>query len=111
MISHRSALEGSLSPAGKFHISLEQKVAPVRQVPGLEIRIWQGPQAQTDDVRTAAHDVLETYRKFAHRLIELNSRMPLASFDGAYAYYKKTGALPKKVTSRTCIRSGGTLTA
>ena len=56
VISHRSALEGKLSPAGKFHISLQQKVAPVRKLPGLEIRIWHGPDAQTDDVRAAVQD-------------------------------------------------------
>jgi hypothetical protein len=53
VISHRSALEGTLSPNGKLHISLPQKVAPVRQLPGLEIRIWEGPEAQVSDTRTA----------------------------------------------------------
>jgi hypothetical protein len=56
VISHRSALEGKLSPAGKFHISLPNKVAPVRKLPGLEIRIWQGPAAQADDTPTAVQD-------------------------------------------------------
>lgn len=56
VISHRSALEGTLSPSGKLHISLPQKVAPVRQLPGLEIRIWEGPEAQVNDVRTTVQE-------------------------------------------------------
>ncbi len=52
VISHRSALEGKLSPAGKFHISLPKKNAAVRKLPGLEIRIWEGPEGQADDTRT-----------------------------------------------------------
>ena len=56
VISHRSALEGTLSPGGKLHISLPQKVAPVRKLPGLEIRIWDGPEAQTEDTRTAVQE-------------------------------------------------------
>jgi hypothetical protein len=56
VISHRSALEGTLSPRGKLHISLPQKVAPVRQLPGLEIRIWEGPEAQVNDVRTTIQE-------------------------------------------------------
>ena len=56
VISHRSALDEKLSPAGKFHISLAQKVAPVRKLPGLEIRIWQGPEAQPEDTRMAVQD-------------------------------------------------------
>lgn len=57
VISHRSALERStLSPGGKLHISLPQKVAPVRKLPGLEIRIWEGPAAQPSDSRTTVKD-------------------------------------------------------
>ena len=56
VISHRSALEGTLSPLGKLHISLPQKVAPVRRLPGLEIRIWEGPEAQVNDVRTTSQE-------------------------------------------------------
>ena len=56
VISHRSALEGTLSPAGKLHLSLPQKSAPMRKLPGLEIRIWEGPAARQDDTRTAALD-------------------------------------------------------
>jgi hypothetical protein len=56
VISHRSALEGTLSPAGKLHLSLPQKSAPVRKLPGLEIRIWEGPAARQDDTRTTALD-------------------------------------------------------
>jgi hypothetical protein len=56
VISHRSALEGTLSPSGKLHISLPQKVAPVRKLPGLEIRIWEGPEAQVNEVRIAEQE-------------------------------------------------------
>lgn len=56
VISHRSALEGTLSPGGKLHISLPQKVAPVRKLPGLEIRIWAGPEAQAEDIRTVVQE-------------------------------------------------------
>lgn len=56
VISHRSALEGTLSPAGKLHLSLPQKVAPVRKLPGLEIRIWEGPPALAEDTRTAVRE-------------------------------------------------------
>jgi hypothetical protein len=52
VISHRSALEGnSVSPGGKFHLTLPRAVAPVRNLPGLEIRIWRGPEPQADDTR------------------------------------------------------------
>lgn len=33
------------------------------------------------------------YCQFAHKLIDLNSRMPLESFEAAHAHYKKSGAL------------------
>lgn len=56
VISHRSALEGTLSPAGKLHISLPNKVAPVRKLPGLEIRIWEGPEAGPADTPTAVQE-------------------------------------------------------
>lgn len=52
VISHRSALEGTLSPGGKLHLSLPGKFAPVRKLPGLEIRLWEGPVPQPEDVRT-----------------------------------------------------------
>ncbi len=52
VISHRSALEGNVSPAGKLHLTLPAAVAPVRELPGLEIRLWRGPAPQADDIRT-----------------------------------------------------------
>jgi hypothetical protein len=52
IISHRSALEGNVSPRGKLHLSLPRAVAPVRALPGLEIRIWRGPAPQAGDTRT-----------------------------------------------------------
>lgn len=56
VISHRSALEGNVSPAGKLHLTLPQAVAPVRELPGLEIRLWRGPAPQPDDIRTPVLD-------------------------------------------------------
>jgi len=56
VISHRSALEGNVSPAGKLHLTLPHAVAPVRELPGLEIRLWRGPAPQPDDIRTPVID-------------------------------------------------------
>lgn len=56
IISHRSALEGNVSPAGKLHLTLPNAVAPVRELPGLELRLWRGPAAQPDDIRTPVID-------------------------------------------------------
>ena len=42
VISHRSALEGQVSPTGRMHITVTHATTPVRVLPGLEIRIWQG---------------------------------------------------------------------
>jgi hypothetical protein len=36
---------------------------------------------------------------FAHKLMDLNSRMPFSSFDESYAYFKKTGALDEPQSS------------
>jgi len=56
VVSHRSALEGNISPAGKFHLTVPEAVAPVRKLPGLEIRLWRGPAPQADDIRTPILD-------------------------------------------------------
>lgn len=56
VISHRSALEGTPSPAGKIHLSLFGNVAPVRKLPGLEVRIWKGPGPQEGDIPTTVGD-------------------------------------------------------
>ncbi|MDF9827928.1 hypothetical protein M2447_002033 [Ereboglobus sp. PH5-10] len=50
VISHRSAIDNKPSPAGKLHVSVPDAVAPVRKLPGLEIRLWRGPAAQPDDI-------------------------------------------------------------
>jgi hypothetical protein len=52
VVSHRSALEGNVSPAGKLHLTVPDAVAPVRELPGLEIRLWRGPAPHADDIRT-----------------------------------------------------------
>jgi hypothetical protein len=52
VISHRTALEGNnVSPGGKFHLTVSGTAAPVRKLPGLEIRIWRGPEPQPEDTR------------------------------------------------------------
>ena len=56
LISHRSSLEGRISPRGKLHLTLPGAVATVRRLPGLEIRIWRGPAPQADDTRTPLVD-------------------------------------------------------
>lgn len=61
IISHRSALEGNVSPGGKLHLSLPRAVAPVRKLPGLEIRIWRGPAPQAGDTRTPLGDGKEVF--------------------------------------------------
>ena len=57
IISHRSALEGNVSPGGRLHLTMPRTVAPVRKLPGLEIRIWRGPAPQADDTRTPLGEV------------------------------------------------------
>ena len=52
VISHRSAIEGGISPAGKLHLTSTTATIFRRPLPGLEIRIWRGPAAQPDDIRT-----------------------------------------------------------
>ena len=61
LISHRSALEGNISPGGKLHLTLPNAVAPVRKIPGLEIRIWRGPAPQPSDARTPLSDGKELF--------------------------------------------------
>ena len=56
VISHRSALEGNVSPGGKLHVTVPRAVAPVRKLPGLEIRVWRGPAPQAGDARTPLGD-------------------------------------------------------
>jgi hypothetical protein len=61
LISHRSALEHKVSPGGKLHLTLPNAVAPVRQLPGLEIRIWRGPAPHANDARTPLGDGKELF--------------------------------------------------
>ena len=56
LISHRSSLEGGISPRGKLHLTLPRAVATVRRLPGLEIRLWRGPSPHADDTRTPLAD-------------------------------------------------------
>jgi hypothetical protein len=53
VISHRSVLEaGQAGAGGRLHLSVSSPSTPVRSLPGLEIRAWQGPDPQPEDVRT-----------------------------------------------------------
>lgn len=61
VISHRSAIEGNVSPRGKLHLTMPGAVTPVRELPGLEIRVWRGPPAQSDDIRTSFGDQAELF--------------------------------------------------
>ena len=56
VISHRSAIEANVSPGGKLHLSLPSAVSPVRELPGLEVRLWRGPAAQPDDIRVVFNE-------------------------------------------------------
>lgn len=56
VVSHRSALENSLSPASKLHLTVQGAVAPIRILPGLEIRLWKGPPPQPEDPPVAFGD-------------------------------------------------------
>jgi len=69
LISHRSALEGNVSPGGKLHLTLPNAVAPVRELPGLEIRVWRGPAPQPDDARTPLGDGKEVFTSSQARAV------------------------------------------
>jgi hypothetical protein len=50
VISHRSAIEARVSPGGKLHLTVHSSAPSKRALPGLEIRTWDGPPAQPDDI-------------------------------------------------------------
>lgn len=50
VISHRSAIDGQISPGGRMNITLPGTPAPTRELPGMSIRIWEGPPAQPTDI-------------------------------------------------------------
>lgn len=53
VISHRSVLESGLAGShGRLHLSVPSPTTPVRSLPGLEIRVWPGPDPQPEDTRT-----------------------------------------------------------
>ncbi len=78
LISHRSALEGNVSPGGKLHLTLPRTVAPVRKLPGLEIRIWRGPAPHADDARTPLGDGSELFTSSQARAILENMQIARA---------------------------------
>lgn len=81
IISHRSALEGDVSPGGKLHLSLPRAVAPVRKLPGLEIRIWRGPAPQAGDTRTPLGDGKEVFTSGQARAMLENLQIARAHGD------------------------------
>jgi hypothetical protein len=81
LISHRSALEGNVSPGGKLHLTLLNAVAPVRKLPGLEIRIWRGPKPQADDARTPLGDGRELFTSSQARAVLENLQIARAHGD------------------------------
>ena len=78
LISHRSALEGNVSPGGKLHLTMPKAVAPVRNLPGLEIRIWRGPAPQADDARTPVSDGKELFTSSQARAVLENLQIARA---------------------------------
>ena len=78
LISHRSALEGNVSPGGKLHLTLPNAVAPIRKLPGLEIRIWRGPAPQADDARTPLGDGHELFTSGQARAVLENLQIARA---------------------------------
>ncbi len=78
VISHRSALEGTISPGGKLHLSLPNAVAPVRRLPGLEIRIWRGPAPQPEDARTPVGEGGELFTSSQARAVLENLQIARA---------------------------------
>ena len=78
VISHRSALEGDISPRGKLHLTLQRMVAPVRKLPGLEIRLWRGPKRQAEDARTPLADGKEVFTSSQARAILENLQIARA---------------------------------
>ena len=81
VISHRSALEGNVSPAGKIHLTLPRAVAPVRELPGLEIRVWRGPASQPGDARTPLGDGQEVFTSSQARAMLENLQIARAHGD------------------------------
>lgn len=81
VISHRSALEGNISPGGKLHLTLPRAFAPVRKLPGLEIRIWRGPAPQASDARTPLGDGKEVFTSGQARAVLENLQIARAHGD------------------------------
>ena len=42
---------------------------------------------------------LTPFTLFAHKLLELNSRIPMGSFEESHAYFKETGALDEPTSA------------
>lgn len=79
VISHRTALEGNnVSPGGKFHLTMPNAAAPVRKLPGLEIRIWRSPASQADDTHLPLGDGRELFTSSQARAVLENMQIARA---------------------------------
>jgi hypothetical protein len=78
LISHRTALEGNVSPGGKVHLTVPRAVAPVRKLPGLELRLWRGPAPQPEDTRTPLGDGREVFTSSQARAVLENLQIARA---------------------------------
>ncbi len=79
VISHRTALESNnVSPGGKFHLTVPRTVAPVRKLPGLEIRLWRGPASRADDTRLPLGDGRELFASSHARAVLENLQIARA---------------------------------
>jgi hypothetical protein len=81
VISHRSAIEANVSPRGKLHLTLPGATQPKRDLPGLEIRIWKGPAAQPDDIRTGFENDSPLYTSSQPRALLENMQLARARKD------------------------------
>ncbi|MDD2764923.1 MAG: Fic family protein [Opitutaceae bacterium] len=81
VISHRSAIETNVSPRGKLHLTLPGAAQPKRILPGLEIRIWNGPAAQPDDIQTSFGTGMGLYTASQPRALLENMQIARARAD------------------------------
>lgn len=82
VLSHRTALEGGrVSPAGKMHITVPRNAAASRKLPGLEIRVWKGPERQPEDIRNTVGEGLEIYSASQVRAVLENFQIARARGD------------------------------
>lgn len=81
VISHRSAIEGNVSPGGKLHVTVPHAAMPIRELPGLELRIWRGPPPQAEDIKTPIDGGRELYTASQARALLENMQIARARTD------------------------------